>query len=55
LLGEYSLGLFDDHPAVEGGLQLIVDYLGAVDCSFLQDPDGGHVGQRLGHRHIGVR
>jgi hypothetical protein len=35
--------------AGQRGLELLVEYLGASDRTFLQDRDGGHVGQRLPH------
>ena len=54
VLGEHALGLFDDDPAVEGGLELFVDDLAAADRPFLQDADGGHVGQRLPEGQVGV-
>ncbi|WP_367278808.1 transposase [Pseudonocardia sp.] len=46
-MGEYSHGLFDDHSAVECGLELLVEHLTAVDGAFGQDPDRCHIGQRL--------
>ncbi len=53
-LGQHPLGLLDDDPAVQRGLQLLVDDLAATDRPFLQDADRRHVGQRLAQREIGV-
>jgi hypothetical protein len=41
--------LFDDDPAVQSAFELFDDRLAAVDGAFLQDADGGHVGQRPSH------
>jgi hypothetical protein len=50
--GEDALGLFDDEPAVQGGLQLLGEDLAAADGAFLQDADGGHVNQRLSDAQV---
>jgi hypothetical protein len=39
VLGEYPLGLFDHHPAGQGGLELFVDDLAAVNGPLLQAPE----------------
>ena len=48
LLGEYSLGLLDDHPAGERDLELSGDDFLLAGGASLQDPDGGHIDQRTG-------
>ena len=52
--GDHALGLFDDHPAVEGVAELLVDELGLERGAVLENGDGGHVGQRLGGTNVGV-
>src|SRR3984893_2855593 len=46
-LGEFALGLLDDDPAVQRGLQLLVEGIAAAHAALVQQADGGHVGQRL--------
>ncbi len=46
-LGELALGLLDDDPAVQRGLQLLVEGIAAAHAALVQQADGGHVGQRL--------
>ena len=45
--------LFDDHAAVECGLKLFGDDLSVADGAFLQDADGGDVGQGLAEAEVG--
>ena len=53
-LGEHSLGLLDDYPTVQRGLQLFGDQFTAPDGAFGQDPDRGDVGQRLTQRQVSL-
>ena len=46
-LGEFALGLLDDDPAVQRGLQLLVEGIAVAHAALMQQADGGHVGQRL--------
>src|SRR3984957_12207844 len=46
-LGELALSLLDDHPAVQRGLQLLVQGVAVAHAALVQQADGGHVGQRL--------
>jgi hypothetical protein len=39
VLGEHPLGLLDDHPTVQRGLQLLGDHLPVADGAFGQYPD----------------
>ena len=55
VLGEHTFGLFHNDSAGEGGLELFVEDLAAADRPFLQDADGGHVGQGLPECQIGLR
>ena len=48
-LGQDAFGLLYHDAAGQRGLELLVEYLGASDRTFLQDRGGGHVGQRLPH------
>jgi len=43
LLGEHSLGLLDDHPAVQGLLQLPSDLFKTPQFALTQDRDRGHL------------
>jgi hypothetical protein len=52
-LGEDPLGLLDDHPIVQRGLQL-GDHLTAADGAFGQDPDRRDVGECLTHRQVSL-
>jgi hypothetical protein len=52
LFGHDALGLFDADAAVQRVLQLRLDGVGPVQFAMLEDPDGGHVGQRL-HDRLG--
>jgi len=45
--GELALGLLDDHPAIQRGLQLLVQDVAVPHAALVQQADGGHVGQRL--------
>ncbi len=40
-LGELALGLLDDDPAVQGGLELLGGGLAATHVPLVQQPDGG--------------
>jgi hypothetical protein len=53
VLGEDAFGLFDDDAAGEGGLQLLVEDLAAADGAFLEDADGGDVGEGLAEGEVG--
>src|SRR5580704_17739898 len=46
-LGELALGLLDDDPAVQRGLQLLVQGVAVAHAALVQQADRGHVGQRL--------
>ena len=54
VLGEDAFGLLDDDAAVECGLELFGDDLSVADGAFLQDADGGDVGQGLAEAEVGV-
>ena len=47
-LGEHAFGLFDEHPAVQRMVELLVHVAGVHGCVVLQDGDGGHVSERTG-------
>ena len=49
-LGQNAFGLLEGQPLVERGLQLFGRQLSLAQGAFLQQPDGGHVGQRLRDR-----
>ena len=53
-LGEPALGLLDDDPAVQRGLELLGQGLGAAHVLFLQQADRGHVGQCLPDAQFGL-
>jgi hypothetical protein len=44
-LGELAFGLLDDDPAIQRGLQLLVEDVAAAQAAVMQQADGGHVGQ----------
>src|SRR5580698_1358521 len=46
-LGQLALGLLDDDPAVQRGLQLFVEGIAVAHVALLQQADRGHVGQGL--------
>ena len=46
-LGELALGLLDDDPAVQRGLQLFIEGVAVAHAALVQQADGGDVGQGL--------
>jgi hypothetical protein len=48
--GEFPFGLLDNDPAVQGGLQLLVEGFAALQGALVQRADGGHVGEGLTDR-----
>jgi hypothetical protein len=54
-LGEFAFGLLDDDPAVQGGLELLGDGFAAAHVAFLQQADGGDIGEGLAHADVGRR
>jgi hypothetical protein len=50
--GEHADGLFDDDPIVQCGLELLGEVLAAAVSAFVQDADGGDVGQGLGDPQV---
>src|SRR5680860_479804 len=51
---EQTLRLLDEHSAVEGMLKLLTNNVALSNCTFLEDSDGGHVGQGLHGLQIGL-
>src|SRR5207249_6693063 len=51
--GHHSLGLLNDHAAVEGTVELFVQRLGFQGGAVLKDGDGGNVGEGLGSGDVG--
>jgi len=52
-LGEYALSLLDDHPAIQGTLELLADQMRVGQGPLMQYPDGGNVGEGLADGNIG--
>lgn len=52
-MGEEALGLLEDHPAVEGVLELLVDRFLVCGGAVLDEGDAGDVGERLGEAQVG--
>jgi len=50
-LGELALGLLDDDPAVQRGLQLLIQGVAMAHAALVQQADGGHVGPGLADSH----
>jgi hypothetical protein len=50
--GELALGLLDDDPAVQRGLQLLIHGVAVAHAALVQQADGGHVGQSLAHTYV---
>jgi hypothetical protein len=53
-LGDPAFGLLDDDLAVECGLELLGEGLGVAHVPFLQQADGGDVGQCLPDAQVGL-
>jgi hypothetical protein len=53
-LGEHSLGLLDNDPTIQRGLQLLGEHLTTADGTFGRDPDRRDIAQRLTQRQIGL-
>jgi len=51
-LGEYALGLLDDDPAVQRGLQLLSEDFTVAHAALVQQADGGDVGQGLADAYV---
>src|SRR5450755_1068748 len=51
-LGEFPLRLLDDDSAVQRGLQLLVERLAAAQSAFVEQADGGHVGESLADPYV---
>ncbi len=47
-LGDNTLGLFNEHAAVQRALQLFSQYLAMLDGAMLEEPDRGDVRHREG-------
>ena len=54
VLGDHSLGLLDDHPAVQSCLQLRGQQVAFPDRPFLDQPDRRHLRHGLRYRQLGV-
>jgi hypothetical protein len=50
--GELTLGLLDDDPAVQRGLQLLIHGVAVAHAALVQQAEGGHVGQSLAHTYV---
>src|SRR5713226_8419066 len=53
-LGQLALGLLDGDPAVQRGLQLLVERLAAAQAALVQQADRGHVGHGLSDPGLGL-
>src|ERR1700722_52890 len=52
VLGDHSLGLLDNHPAVQRRLQLRGQQVALPERAFLDQPDRGHLRHGLGYFHL---
>ncbi len=51
-----AFGLLDGQTVVERGLQLLCQQIALACGAFVQQPNGGHVGQRLPNRQsLGIK
>ena len=50
--GELALGLLDDDPAVQRGLQLLIHGVAVAHAALVHQADGGHVSQRLADAYV---
>nr|WP_241269258.1 hypothetical protein [Streptomyces chrestomyceticus] len=47
-----TLGLFNRDAAVQGGVELVVDHVGVLQGTGVDEADGGRVGERLGQGEV---